>query len=297
MDICIIGSSKGKEKYLNIIKKAEAIFDKVLYAPINGLRIEGKNENYNIFYKSARINEFDVVLPLIPYEHLSFGFAIIKIIEEFRKYSVISSDTIFHAQNPFLGFLHQRNLKTVRINTPRIILSISSDSVKNILSKLRYPVVMRTCGKKSRMIKFTSEQAIKSYIDTAEMLSQPIMIEELNGDDIRDLRVLKIGKSVYAISEETKEVFDVTFRLKNFVREIASKLNTQFLEVKITYGNTFMFLQRVYGTLNINSFEKAYSKDLTEKLLKECEKEAKNFYSLRMPIKFVEKIIDSITRW
>jgi len=297
MDLCIIGSSKGKEKHLNIIKKAEATFDKVLYAPITGLRIEGKDENYNIFYKSAKINDFDVILPLIPYEHLSFGYAIVKMIEEFGKYSVIGSNAILHAQNPFIGFLSQRGLRTVRIKTPRIILSISGDSVKNMLSKLKYPVVMRTWGKKSRMIKFTSEQAIKSYIDTAEMLSQPIMIEELNGDDVKDLRVLKIGRSVYAITEKDKEVFEVTYRLRNFVREIASRLDTQFLEAKITYGNKFLFLQRVYGTLNINSFEKAYSKDLTERLLKECEKEAKSFYSFRIPIRFVERLIDSITRW
>jgi hypothetical protein len=291
MKLCILGPEKKTKFHLKLIEKAKERFEKVLYAPLSGVRIEMVDDAFVPYYKTAVLTDFEVVLPLVSKKMVKFGSAVIRALEENETYTPISSAAINYTYNEFLTVMLHKHIKALGHDLPNIYLASSRDALNAVLPKLKYPIRIKTPQKDSKPATFESEAALKSFIDAIELFSQPLLIQELGKEELREMDVLMIGNRIYCLSNGN--VIKTSIKVRNFVKETSKFLNTQILQASIIETQRDqVFMESISVNIDLLKFEQTIGKDITSYLLTFMKKSAKEYYERRSLVKFIEWFID-----
>ncbi len=291
MKLCILGPEKKTDFHLELIEKAKERFEKVLYAPLSGVRIEPINGAFVPYYKTAALTDFEIVLPLVSKKMVKFGSAVVGALEENEIYTPVSSTAINYAYNEFLTVMLHKHVKVLGHDLPRIYLASSRDALNAVLPKLKYPVRIKTPQKDSKPASFESEATLKSFIDAIELFSQPLLIQEIGEEKLTDIEALVIGERIYCISNG--DPIKVSTKVRNLLKETSKFLDTHVLQASIIETHRGqVFMESINVNINPSRFEQIIGKDITQYLLTFMEKSAKEYYERKSLVKFVEWFID-----
>ena len=291
MKLCILGPEKKNEFHLKLIEKAKEHFEKVLYAPLSGVRIEASGDMFIPYYKAAPLTNFEIVLPLVSKKMAMFGSSVVTVIEENEIYTPISSAAINHAYNEFLTVMINKHIRAGRRNMAKVYLASSRDALNAVLPKLRYPVRIKTPRKDSKPASFESEASLRSFIDAIELFSQPLLIEEVEKESLKEMHALIMGSRIYCLSEGT--AVKPSVKVRELMKDAAKYLDTQIMEASIIEARGNMaFIESINTNINLLKFEQAIGKDITKYLLRFMEKNAKDYYERKSLLKFVDWLID-----
>ncbi len=297
MKLCILGPESKKDYHLRLIELSKYHFDKVLYAPLSGVRIEREGEEFTPYYKSASLYTFDVVLPLIPKSLAHFGYAVVSLLEEHGIFTPISNRFISHASNPFLIAL--LNQKLGNADSPiRVYLSVSRDALNAILPKLNYPVrVYIPEAKKQASATFESEASLKSFLDTIELLAQPIILEEIKtSKNLREMDVLTIGNRIFAVQKvgNEKRRCRTSKHIQGFVLRMGKILKTSIFQARIIVEKNSMFVKSLNTSPALSRFEDVFGKGMVEDLIAFLSKECEEFYRRHALLTFVDRLVEHL---
>ena len=183
MKLCIIGKKKQDLFFLEDAKKH---FDKVLFVPIENIRLITVGNKISVKYRTTDLSEFDCIFAIVPRS-------------EYEKIFVIFSnlpETVFKPQGyKAFGITSNRlllfqKLASKEIRVPKISLANTSETAYRALDDLHLPFLIRSAGEE--MMLATTQQEAKSMIDTLHALKKPIFIEEhYPRKQILDLYVLE----------------------------------------------------------------------------------------------------------
>jgi ribosomal protein S6--L-glutamate ligase len=193
MRICILGSKTRKEHDLWLLEEAKKRFGRATYAEIPFIRIE----NGEAFFKNLNLADYDCILPRIPATYRHFGYNICKLLEH-RVYMPIKPESIIVAHNKFLTLLA---LNKAGIPTPKTYLALSRQSVRDVLDKVTYPVVIKLLhGSLGKGVMFAeSRESAAPLIDTIESMNEPFIVEEYIKNPGEDIRAMVIGNEVISM--------------------------------------------------------------------------------------------------
>ncbi len=298
MKLCILGPESKKDYHLRLIELSKYHFDKVLYAPLSGVRIEMEGEEFTPYYKSASLYTFDAVLPLIPKSLAHFGYAVVSLLEEQGIFTPISSSFISHASNPFLiAFINQ---KLGNADSPiKVYLSVSRDALNAILPKLNYPVKVHIPKTKRQQTSatFESESSLKSFLDTIELLAQPIILEEIKtSKSLKEMDVLVIGNRIFAVRRvgDKKRRCRASKHMQEFVLRMGKLLKTSIFQARMIVEKNSMFVKSLNVSPALSRFEDVFGNDMVEDLIAFLSKECEEFYRRHALLTFVDRLVEHL---
>lgn len=193
---CILGPLKRSQCELWMLKEGKKIFEKFAYIPIPAVRVELKEEGLKVLYKKTNLAEFDCIIPRVPRTYTWIGYTLLNILKD-SAYIPIKPESAFIARNKFITLLV---LKEAGLPVPKTYLTISRQTMEDLLNDMSYPVVMKLLyGSLGKGVMFAdTKQAAVSLMDTLERFKEPIFLEEYVRNPGEDIRAFVLGDKVLA---------------------------------------------------------------------------------------------------
>jgi len=194
--LLIIGAEKLGPSTTRLIKEAEAVFSNVKYIPVNRiiLKLNGKPK---ILYEGEDLTKYDYCLPRIDSKRAQHGYHIMRFLDKANMKKPYSSETILIAHNKFMSL---DVLRQADVPIPVTYLVSSINSARNVLKKMKYPVIIKIVsgfGGKGVLL-LEDLTAALSVIETLKLMRQEIVIEEYVENPGEDKRAYVVGGRVVA---------------------------------------------------------------------------------------------------
>ncbi|MFP4038421.1 MAG: RimK family alpha-L-glutamate ligase [Candidatus Nanohaloarchaea archaeon] len=183
-------------KHQLIMKRAEEIFDKVLGAPVDGLKfIHGEEDQ--VLYKDTDLTEFDAVYIRVDDRDMMLAEHLAEILNNNGVVTQAEDDTFAYDSNKFYNM---KILAENGINVPDSVYTLSPDVAVNAAEDLGYPVIMKTIrgAGGQGVMRASSENELKPVMDTMKSFEQEICLQEYEEHNGTDKRVIVIGDFVEA---------------------------------------------------------------------------------------------------
>ena len=192
MKICILGSKEIKFQEQKLIEEAKNRFQKVTYTPIPEVRIIDGVPNY----KGIKLSSFDCVFPRIPRTYSTFGYSILRLIEN-KTFIPIKPESVIISHNKFMTVM---KLTKAGIKTPLSYLGYKRESFMNFLEDLKYPTMLKLVeGSLGKGVMFAeSKSSTIPIMDTIESMNEPIMIENYIENPGEDIRIIVVDGNIIA---------------------------------------------------------------------------------------------------
>lgn len=184
---CILGPMERSDCEIWLLNEGKKIFEKFFYVPIPSIVLR----DGSAYFKGIDLAGLDFVIPRIPRTYMWFGYKILKALQG-SVYMPIEPESVIVSHNKFLTLL---TLKEAKLPIPDTFLTISRQTLENMLDNMRYPVVMKLLyGSLGKGVMFAdSKQSAKSLMDTLERFKEPIFLEEYVPNPGEDIRVFVLG--------------------------------------------------------------------------------------------------------
>ncbi|MBI4176633.1 MAG: RimK family alpha-L-glutamate ligase [Candidatus Aenigmarchaeota archaeon] len=192
--LCILGSKIPEFEEKMLLKEAKGLFG-ASYVRLPDVRIESR-KNVRIMAGNANLLMTDAVLPRIEWQHVQYGYAILKLLEN-RVAIPNTPESLPIVHDKFLTLLY---LHAAGIPVPETYLASTRTAVEDILERIQYPVIIKLLmgGEGKGVMKAESKSSAMALIDTIERIRQPIFIEEYLEGGHEDIRAMVIGDEVVA---------------------------------------------------------------------------------------------------
>jgi len=195
-NIMVIGAENPSPSTQKILDEARQVFDIVDYIPVNHILIDiGKSQDLK--FDNMTIQKYDYCLPRIDSKRAQHGYHVMRFLDNISMKKPYSAETILVAHNKFMTI---ETLKKANVPIPRTYLVSSLKTAKQILKRLKYPIVIKivdSYGGVGVMVFEHSESAL-SAVETLHLLKQQLIIEEFIENPGEDYRVMVIGGEVVA---------------------------------------------------------------------------------------------------
>lgn len=198
LKICILGPKKTTETEIKLIEEAKNIFEKVLYVPLSNVRIECTGKKPVPYYKDTNLLEFDVFLPRIFKKGADIGYALLKTLEDNRKYTPLKRVSLLFGYNEFLLPIQ---LRENGVPSLKSYFAMSRSALERTLSELKYPIVLKLPYDKKGAIIIDSEETAKGVFDAVEELSQPLLVQDFAGE-ADQIDAFVAGKKIFALKNK-----------------------------------------------------------------------------------------------
>jgi ribosomal protein S6--L-glutamate ligase len=216
------------------MEEAKKEFGKVDYAPILEIQLQlDRKRGMDALYEKKTLTDYDYVLPRIDSKRAEAGYHVFRVLDTLGVKKPYPADTIMMAHNKFITL--ERMVK-YGIPVPTTYLTSSREAAKNILGKLKLPVILKLLsGFGGEGVMFIeSKEAAESTIDTMRVLQQHMLIEEYipnPGEDVRGIvagsEVIASYKRVAAKGEKKANIHlggsAVTYKLNSEQQEVVLK--------------------------------------------------------------------------
>src|SRR3989344_4445985 len=150
-----------------------------------------------IFYEGKPLDNYDCVFLKGSFRYANLLRSIATLLEGKISYMPIPANSFTIVHNKLLTHLV---LQQHNIPMPRTYLSPTTEAAKNLLNKVKYPIVMKFPeGTQGKGVMFAdSISSASSLLDALGALNQPFLIQEYIETDGTDIRALVVGEKVVA---------------------------------------------------------------------------------------------------
>ncbi|MCK5593775.1 MAG: hypothetical protein KAI18_00885 [Candidatus Aenigmarchaeota archaeon] len=284
MKLCIIGPEKRSDSEIELMELAKKEFDSVLYAPIEMIRIETCKETAAPFFKNINLLDFDVIFPRISKRNADFGYVLLKIFEQHKMLSPLSSESLLYGYNEYLLPFSLNNNK---IQTPRTYLSMSRTAIEKNIDTMIYPAILKLPYSKTGTIVLDSAESAKGVVDTLETLKQPITLQE-TFKDATAISVLVIGNHTYAVKGKDSR-YKLTTEERNTIMSVSQLLNATICQINLLKANDKAMVVGFNIKPKIEFFGNIYELNLLEKCV--------SYLGKRTTIKEENPIFNKVLEW
>ncbi|WP_414837546.1 ATP-grasp domain-containing protein [Candidatus Nanosalina sp. VS9-1] len=194
---CAVIYGKKSAQHHHFIEAGKKHFDKVLGAPLEGIRTVYTEEGTKLMYNNTDLCEFDAVYLRLLGNDLMYGEHIPEVLRDNEVYTQLESDSLAIASNKF----HMMKvLADGGLPVPRSTYTLSTRETERAGDMLGYPAVIKIIsgyGGKGVM-KADSRSDIGPITDTLTLFEQDICLQEFIDNPGEDIRVLVVGDETYA---------------------------------------------------------------------------------------------------
>ena len=178
-----------------IIEEAKKLF-KVHYAPIKDIALTVSEDKTLIEHNSRDLTEVDYFMPKVDAFRAYYGYQIVKAFEFYpdipKPYSARAIQ-IAHDK-----FLTTAILSHNKIPVPKTYLVKTKKGIKNIASKIKFPIMIKLMSGSGGMgvMYVENEAAMGSIIESMNILKQEALVQEYIDNPGEDIRVFVAGGEI-----------------------------------------------------------------------------------------------------
>jgi ribosomal protein S6--L-glutamate ligase len=191
-------------KHQLIMQRAEGVFDSVLAAPVDGLKMVHNGDGHEVVYKGTDLTEFDAVYIRTDDADKAFSEHLSEVLEKEGVATQAEKDTYAYESNKFYSM---KILRENGVDVPDSVYTLSPDTAVEAAESLEYPVIMKTIGGGGGdgVMRAPSESELKPVMDTMKAFEQDICLQEFLEEGSTDFRVLVIGDFVAAYKRSNED--------------------------------------------------------------------------------------------
>ncbi len=181
-------------------------------------------------YKKQDLTDFDYILPRIDSKRAPFGYQIMRFLDSTDVKKPYGADTVRCAHNKFLSL---EVLKKAKIPVPITYMTSSISSAKDIISRMKYPIVVKlvsSFGGKGVMY-LESKESAQSVIRTLKLLNKQILIEEFVENPGEDIRSLVVGNEIAASYKRKAKKGEKRSNIQQGGKAVHHRLNKEMEEL------------------------------------------------------------------
>ena len=198
--------SLGSKSSLMVVEALKKYFEQVDNIQLKNIEVNlGKDGG--IFYKEKKLEKYDCIYVKGSYRYAQLLRSIAALLEGKVPYMPLPANAFTNVHNKLLTHLY---LEQHNIPMPKTYISATTDSAKELLAKVNYPVVMKFPeGTQGKGVMFAdSKGSASSLLDALGALNQPFIIQEFVETGGTDIRALVLGEKVIAAMKRTSNTED-----------------------------------------------------------------------------------------
>ncbi|MBU4300044.1 MAG: RimK family alpha-L-glutamate ligase [Nanoarchaeota archaeon] len=178
-----------------IIEEAKKLF-KVHYAPIKDVALTVSEDRTLIEHNSRDLTDIDYLMPKVDSFRAYYGYQIVKAFEFYPE--IIKPYSPRAIQIAHDKFLTMAILSHNKIPVPKTYLVKTKKGIKNIASKIIFPVMVKLMNGSGGIgvMYVENEEAMESIIESMNLLKQEALVQEYIENPGEDIRVLVAGGEV-----------------------------------------------------------------------------------------------------
>lgn len=286
MKLAVI-SLKGKSSEM-IARAASKYFEKVSSFDLRKVRVD-VNKETAVMHENKNLADYDCIYLRGSHKYSDLLCSIAIGLRE-KVYMSINADTFLIGHNKFLT---QVKLKEENIPFPATHLVHKTELAKDIVNKLKYPVVFKVLsGTHGKGVMFAeSLESANSLIDMLSKLKEPYMIQEFVETGATDIRALVIGNSVIAMERSAKKgelraglhsggmgkKMELTYEDKQLAKKTARALGVDVCGVDMLKGATKTVVTEVNLSPGIVGLTRATNVNVADKIASYLYQKAQEF--------------------
>lgn len=150
-----------------------------------------------VFYQGQRLDQYDCIYLKGSFRYAQLLRSIAALLESKVPYMPLPASSFTTIHNKLLTHL---SLEQRNIPMPKTYISATSESAKDLLAKVNYPIVMKFPeGTQGKGVMFAdSINSASSLLDALGVLKQPFIVQEYIETGGTDIRALVVGDKVVA---------------------------------------------------------------------------------------------------
>ena len=289
MKLGVLGPSMEYTKYTTkrLLEEAKKTFKAELVPLIDvKLQLDG---GLDAFYGKNSLRKYDYILPRIDSKRAEIGYLVMRFLDDMEVDKPYNSSSIIIAHNKFLTL---ERLVRYGIPVPKTYLTGSKDTAKEILGKLKLPVILKLLsGFGGQGVMFMeSKEAAESAIEAMKILKQQILLEEYiknPGEDIRGIvagdEVIASYKRIAAEGEKKSnihaggrgELFKLTDEMKEIVLKCQKAIESKVYAVDLLVGKEGAKVIEVNLNFGLEGIEKATNVNVAQRMINFVKSEVK----------------------
>ena len=193
--------SLGSTSSLMVVEALEKYFEQVDIIQLRDIEMS-LGRNSSLLYQGNSLPDYDCIYPKGSFRYAHLLQSIVSKLKKTTPYIPFAPHTFSVAHNKLLTHLVMQQHD---IPQPITYVSPNSDSAKNLLRRVNYPIVMKFPeGTQGKGVMFAdSYSSASSLLDALGALNQPFIIQEFIETGGTDIRALVVGDRVVASMRRT----------------------------------------------------------------------------------------------
>ena len=193
--------SLGSKSSLMLAESMRKYFDTIDIIQLRNIEVNLGKEG-GIFHEGKRLAQYDCVYLKGSFRYAQLLRSIASLLEGKVPYMPLPANAFTTVHNKLLTHL---TLEQHNIPMPKTYISATTDSAKESLEKVNYPIVMKFPeGTQGKGVMFAeSLSSASSMLDALGALNQPFIIQEFIETGGTDIRALVVGDKVIAAMKRT----------------------------------------------------------------------------------------------
>jgi ribosomal protein S6--L-glutamate ligase len=222
----------AKSKTTDLILKEFAKRFKTFFAPIRDVVVTIDKGKTNIAFEKQDLTKFDYVLPRIDSKRVEYGYQLIKAFDSTQILKPYNADAVLTAHDKFLTTLL---LTKYRLPVPKTYLAKTQESLKNIVSKIGFPAMIKLkSGYGGMGIMYVEDkEALSSIIESMETLKQEVLIQEFVENPGEDIRTFVVGDEVIASFKRVAQLDEKRANVKVGGKPVAFEASDEIKEISL----------------------------------------------------------------
>jgi ribosomal protein S6--L-glutamate ligase len=240
-------------------------------------------------YNKKSLSDFDYILPRIDSHRAEAGYHVMRVLDEMGVKKPYPADTIMIAHNKFITL---EQMVKHGIPIPKTYMTSSKEAAKEILKKLKLPVIFKLLsgfGGEGVMI-IESKGAAETTIDTMRVLKQHILLEECipnAGEDVRGIvaghEIVASYKRVAAPGEKKANIhlggsgkfFNLDSDMQEIVLRAAEAIKSKICAIDMLVGKNGPLVIEANINPGLGGIEKATNINVTQRIIQYIKSEVK----------------------
>lgn len=188
--------SLGSKSSLMVVKAMKKYFSEVEVIQLKEIEV-GLGKEAGVLYKGEPLKDYHCIYLKGSFRYANLLRSIATMLEDKVPYMPLASSTFTIVHNKLLTHL---TLQQHKIAMPKTYVSSTVESAKEILKKVKYPIVMKFPeGTQGKGVMFADTiSSASSMLDALGALRQPFIIQEYVETGGSDIRALVVGDRVVA---------------------------------------------------------------------------------------------------
>ena len=188
--------SLGSKSSVMVAEAMKKYFDEVDLVQLKDIEVSLGKEG-GVFYEGELLKKYDCIYLKGSFRYAHLLRSVASMLEDKVPYMPLASSAFTIVHNKLLTHL---TLQQHNIAMPKTYISSTVEAAKDVLKKVKYPVVMKFPeGTQGKGVMFAdSVSSASSMLDALGALKQPFIIQEYVETEGSDIRALVIGDKVVA---------------------------------------------------------------------------------------------------